>query len=267
MAMLNNAQKTLVSKDLREIWNTKMVRNSMVFLPIIMVLILPVMYLVIISLAPVSEMTSSAGKVIQMLPKAVLQFNPKQQMFYIMTNMVCPMLFLMIPIMTATMSASCSFVGEKERGTIETLLLSPLTIRQIFRAKVAGCVLLSAVITAISFVVFSITIAVGNIMLHMAFFLNLRWIVLVFLLSPAFTVFGVIFMVLISGKSKSYLEAIQTSSYVVLPVIFLFIGQFMGLFQMGVVAMLLMTVLLLVLDVFLWVLAFRRFTPEKLLNI
>lgn len=95
----------------------------------------------------------------------------------------------MIPLMGSTVSAACSFVGEKERSTIETLLLTPLSIKQIFRAKVLGCIILSAISTAISFVIFTIVISTGDILLGMPFFLNWNWLVLVLLLAPAITVF------------------------------------------------------------------------------
>ena len=37
--------------------------------------------------------------------------------------------------MTASIMAASSFVGEKEKRTLETLLYSPLTVGQIFRAR------------------------------------------------------------------------------------------------------------------------------------
>ncbi len=60
----------------------------------------------------------------------------------------------------------------------------------------------------------------------MPFFLNWSWLVCILLFAPAVTVFGVVFMVLVSAKSKSYIEAVQTSGYIILPLVLMFIGEF-----------------------------------------
>ena len=104
-------------------------------------------------------------------------------MFYTMINMMAPMFFLMIPLMSATVTASSSFVGEKERSTIETLLLTPMTVRQIFRAKVEMCVRLSLLVTGISLALFAVTIVVGNFLLDMPFWFDWAWVVLIVLLA------------------------------------------------------------------------------------
>ncbi|HIW21560.1 MAG TPA: ABC transporter permease subunit [Candidatus Dorea intestinavium] len=52
----------------------------------------------------------------------------------------------------ASIMAAGSFVGEKEKRTLETLLYSPLSITKIFQAKVLASFLLSMFISFISFV-------------------------------------------------------------------------------------------------------------------
>ncbi|MBW7573258.1 ABC transporter [Caproiciproducens faecalis] len=265
MKLLSSAEQAVVNKDFGEIWNTRMARNTIIIVPLIMVLFLPVMYLLMIFFIPANQM-NGVDQMMQMLPREAAYFSVKQGMFYIMTNVVCPMFFLMIPLMVSSVSAASSFVGEKERGTIQTLLLTPLSIKSIFKAKVLSCVFLSAVATGISFLVFACVISVGDLLLGMPFFLNWNWLVLVLLLAPGITVFGVIFMVLVSGKSKSYMESIQTSGYIVLPLVLLFVGQFTGLFQLNALILLVIAAVLLVVDFLLWFVSARSFTPEKLLK-
>nr|WP_319487898.1 ABC transporter permease subunit [uncultured Caproiciproducens sp.] len=265
MKLISSAEHAVVNKDFGEIWNTKMARNTIIVVPLIMVLFLPIMYLVMIFFIP-SEQMNGVDQMMKLLPQEAAHFTIKQGMFYIMTNVVCPMFFLMIPLMVSSVSAACSFVGEKERGTIQTLLLTPLSIKSIFKAKVLSCIILSGISTAISFIVFSVVISAGDILLNMPFFLNWNWLVLVLLLAPGVTVFGVVFMVLVSGRSKSYMESIQTSGYIVLPLVLLFVGQFTGLFQLNALILLIIAACLLVADFLLWFVAARSFTPEKLLR-
>ncbi len=265
MKFISSAEQAIVKKDFGEVWNTKMARNTLIALPVILMVVLPVMYLVLIFFIPTDQI-NGLDKMMLMLPKEAQGFNVQQSMFYLMTNLLCPMFFIMIPLMNSTVSAACSFVGEKERSTIETLLLTPLSVKQIFRAKVLGCVILSAISTAISFVIFTIVISTGDILLKMPFFLNWNWLVLLLLLAPAVTVFGVIFMVMISGRSKSYMESFQASSYIVLPFVLLFVGQFTGLFQLNALILLFISLGLIAVDLILLLFATRSFTPEKLLK-
>jgi len=265
MKLITKPERALIKKDFGEIWNVKMIRTTLIAVPIIMVIFLPVVYLAMICFVPMNQMNGVA-QLMKLLPLSEKSLSVQQSMFYIMINVVSPMFFLMIPLMSSSASAACSFVGEKERGTIETLLLTPLSVKSIFKAKVLGCTTLSIVITALSFAVFSAVIAVGDIMLHMKFFFNWNWLVLVVLLSPAFTFFGVIFMVLVSGKSQSYMESMQLSGYIVLPLVLLFVGQFTGLFQLNAMVLIIIGAAVVLLDIVLWIFASRLFKPEQLLK-
>lgn len=265
MKLLMPAERVVAEKDFREIWSSKMARGTLVAMPLIMVVLLPVMYLVIIFTAPAGEI-NGVEQMRKLLPPEAASFDMRQSMFYAMVNVICPMFFLMVPLMCSSVSAASSFVGERERGTLETLLLTPLSLKGIFKAKVLGCVFLSAVITAISFAAFAVVVSVGDILLGMPFFFNWNWLILLLLLAPGVTVFGVVFMVLISGKSKSYTESVQTSGYLVLPIVLLFIGQFTGLFRLNALILLLTSLCILAADAALCFFAARFFRPEKLLR-
>lgn len=265
MKLISPAEQAIVKKDFGEVWDTKMARNTLILVPALLMLVLPVLFLIMIYFIPEAQI-NGADKMMQLLPADAKGYTVKQAMFYYLTNLLGPMFFLMIPLMGSSVSAACSFVGEKERGTMETLLLTPLNVRQIFRAKVIGCLILSGISTVISFVVFAVVISTGDILLKMPFFFNWNWLVLLLLLTPAVTVFGVIFLVLVSGKSKSYMESMQTSGYIVLPVILLFLGQMSGLFQLNTLILLLVALVVWAADVVVLLFAARLFTPEKLLR-
>lgn len=265
MRLLSNAQKAVVRKDFREMWDVPMVRSTLLIVPVLLAVGIPVLFLVIVCVAP-SNQFHGMDQMARFLPKEAKDYNFRQSSFYMMANLLCPMFFLMIPLMSSSVAAASSFVGEKERGTLITLLLTPLGVRRIFHAKVLGCISLSAVITGISFVTFSIVMSVGDILLGMPFFLNWNWLVLVLLFAPGITVFGVVFMVMVSAKSKSYNESIQTSGYLVLPIVLLFVGQFTGLFTLNAAAFLIASCAVILVDIPLWLLTARSFTAEKLLK-
>lgn len=265
MKIVSMAEQAVIKKDFHEVWDSKMARSTLLVLPLLLVLVIPIMFLVIICNVPPSQV-NGVDKIMKMLPPEVQHFNIRQGTFYVMTNTMFPMFFLMIPLMTSSVSAASSFVGEKERGTLETLVLTPMSLPKIFRAKVIGCIALSAAITVISFLSFAVVISVGDIMLGMPFFLNWSWLVYILLFAPGVTVFGVVFMVLVSAKSKSYIESIQTSGYIILPLIFLFLGQFTGLFSLNALHFLIISAVVIALDAVIWSLTARSFKAEKLLR-
>lgn len=265
MKLFSTAEKAIMKKDFGEIWNTKMARNTLILVPILFVVVLPAFYLALIYFLP-TEQFSDADELLKLLPAEAQAFSVQQSTFYLLTNNLCPMFFLMIPLMVSSISAASTFVGEKERSTMETLLLTPMSLKQIFKAKVFGCIMLSGISTLVSFVAFSVVTAIGDIILKMPFFFNWNWLVLLLFFAPAITVLGVIFMVIFSGRSKSYMESFQTSSFIVVPVILLFMGQFTGLFQLNALILLLISVFIILLDIVLLLFGSRSFTPEKLLK-
>ena len=265
MKTVSTAERAVIKKDFREVWDSKMARTTLLIVPLLLVIVIPIVFLVVNIQVPASEV-NGVDKIMKMLPPEARGYNIRQGTFYMMTNTMFPMFFLMIPLMTSSVSAASSFVGERERGTLETLLLTPMTLPRIFKAKVLGCISLSAIVTGLSFAAFAIVISVGDILLGMPFFLNWSWLVCVLLFAPAVTVFGVVFMVLVSSKSKSYIEAIQTSGYIVLPIILIFAGQLAGLFSLNAFHLLLISVVIMILDAVIWVITARSFRAEKLLR-
>ena len=126
--------------------------------------------------------------------------------------------------------------------------------------------MLSLAATLFSFIFFAVVMTVGGAIFQTPYFFNWNWAVLLVLLAPSLTFFGVMFMVLISGRSKSYIEAFQSAGYIVLPIVLLFVGQFTGLFQLNALLLFVISIYVIVLDVVLFHFVSKSFTPERLLK-
>ena len=266
---LTPGERAVMQKDFNEIWKVRMVRNTLILVPALLVVILPVVYLLMIWFVPPERMNGVEQMMKLVPPDLRGYFSARQSLFYLMENVVCPMFFLMIPLMVSTVTAACSFVGEKERGTMEVLLTSPLKPGTVLISKTVPYLALSfitLIVTGISFFAFLVVVGIGDLLLKMPFFLNWNWIVMLLVVSPSLTLFGVIFMVLVSGRSKSYMESMQLSGYVVLPLVLLMIGQFTGLFQLDALILLAIGAGVFVLDFILGGISARSFTPEKLMK-
>ena len=237
--MLNNAQRAVIKKDVREATSNTMVKVSLIIVPLFMVMVLPVMLTCIAVFAP-DEM----GEMAPFLSMMPIKFSIGEMVaagYYYFMNYLMPAFFLLIPVMTASVAAGSSFVGEKERRTLETLMFSPLTIRQLFVSKVVGAMLVALTVTGISFICFLAVAIAGSVLLNTGFVLNIGiWLAILLLLVPSISLLSVTAIVLASAKAKTFQEAQQYAAILIVPVMFIFmLPQVTGIFLLNALQLLL----------------------------
>lgn len=264
--MISKAQRAIIKKDMREAMSNKMVKVALIIMPIAMVVFLPVLFTVMGVLAP--EELADLAPVLSLLPIPFAVDEIVKGAYYYIMNFMMPMFFLMIPIMAAAVSAGSSFVGEKERMTLETILFSPLTVNQLFAAKVLGALSVALIVTGISFAGYIAIAIVGSVLIYGSFVLSIPiWLVIMCLLVPSISLIGVTVMVLASARAKSFQEAQQYGALLILPIMLFFVlPQVTGLFVYGTGQLALLGAVFLVIALVLTRLASARFTPEKLLK-
>ena len=113
-----------------------------------------------------------------------------------------------------------SFVGEKERGTIEPLLSSPLEDRHMYLGKLLVGITTPLVFSFASIVIYLILIARRDVEFPSAYMLAL-----VFLLTFAHAVLMVSSAIVISVQATTVRAANLLASFVVVPVAFLLQGE------------------------------------------
>ena len=182
-------------------------------------------------------------------------------------NYILPVFFLMIPIMSASIMAASTFAGEKERHTLETLLYCPLTLKQIFQAKVWASFLLSMLISLISFMaMFLVTETELFFLTGRLLIPSVSWLVVMLLLSPAISLIAVTLIVRGSARAQSVEESQQSAVFLIIPLILLIVGQFTGILLMSVWILLCLSVVCAILAWILLQKSMGRFTYEKLLQ-
>jgi ABC-type Na+ efflux pump permease subunit len=167
--------------------------------------------------------------------------------------MLAPM-FLILPIMVSSVLAADSFAGEKERKTLEALLYTPTTDRELFTAKLLGAWSAAMAVALMSFIVYAVMAnAAGWQSIGHLFFPNWMWVALVLWVTPAVAALGLVVMVFVSTRAQGFQDAYQTGGLVVLPVLLLMIGQISGVmyFSLGVV-MIVGLVIWLIDAILLW---------------
>jgi ABC-2 type transport system permease protein len=266
--MVTRKIRAIIRKDLKVISQSKAVMLPLIIVPLILFVLMPALIALFMPAMVNMPGTSFSGmdQFMDMMPEGLLReltdFEGMQKMVaYTLMYMFAP-LFLVVPMMTASVIAADSFAGEKERKTLEALLYTPTTDLQLLTGKLLAALIPAMLLTFGGFFLYSVVVnAASWPIMGRIFFPNLMWIVLVLWLAPATAGLALGAMVLVSQKANSFQDAYQIGSVVVIPVLLLVYAQAGGLMYMSVGVVLLVGLLFWIIDaVLLWygIKSFRR---------
>jgi ABC-type transport system involved in multi-copper enzyme maturation permease subunit len=269
--MINKMQTAIIKKDILSVTANKRMLTVLITVPLVMIVVLPLTFILIIILLPVDS--PDILQLLQLLKSSYPESNNlnNDNIKYILVDMVInnviPVFFILIPVMASSVMASGSFVGEKEKSTLETLLYCPLSLKKIFNAKVLASFLLSMAVSFFSFIVMMfVTETVYFALTESLFTLNINWIIILLLVSPAAAIISINLIVRNSAKAQSSEEAQQSSLFLVLPVMLLVVGQFTGIMMISVKLFLLIAAVLAVIAALTFKSSFGKFNYEALLR-
>ncbi|TFG66688.1 MAG: hypothetical protein E4H27_09735 [Anaerolineales bacterium] len=257
--MNTRAILAIVRKDIKVAVQNKGVVLPIIILPLILFVILPWVMVYIPSLVDATNTSfSDIEQMLASMPAGMLNelrgYNPEQQVtVFILVYMLAPM-FLIMPLMVASVLAADSFAGEKERKTLEALLYTPTTDRELFIAKLLGPWTAAIAVAFLSFVVYAVMAnAAGWKSMQHLFFPNWMWVALVVWVTPAVAGLGLVVMVFASVKAQGFQDAYQIGGLVVLPVLLLMVGQISGVMYFSLVVVLAVGLLIWLIDaVLIW---------------
>ena len=146
---MNVRQLAVIKKDIRGDTLNKQVFAVLLIVPLALTIVLPSIFVLVTAFAP--DAASDFQKILDMLPADNVARSQQQRIFGLILNNIMPVFFLMIPIMASSVMAASSFVGEKEKHTLETLLYSPLSLKQMFQAKILAGFSVGMMVSYISF--------------------------------------------------------------------------------------------------------------------
>ena len=237
-ALFSSREMVLVKKDLGALWSRRGLSGLLLLLPLALMVGIPLLCLLALQLLP-QEGALVPQELLRLLPGEGKGLTYQQGWMELLTTLICPAIFLCVPILCSAIGASCAFQLEREEGTLETLLLSAGGEKSVYRTKVTACTLLSVAVSVLSFLTFGITATVADVVLEAPFFFNVRWLVLLFLLMPALALFTTVFFSWIIPRVHSALEALQTVGYLLLPVAVFLLLQLTGVLRWNAGLMLL----------------------------
>ncbi|MFD0713458.1 ABC transporter permease subunit [Paenibacillus sp. GCM10027626] len=249
----------IARKDIRQITSNVQVWLPMVIIPLVFCIIFPLTIvlfckygdLTAITTGTMRELVDRLPTGIPLLPEAGISEMNGKILYFTLNYMLLP-LFLLLPIMASSVISANSFVGEKERRTMESLLLSPIRIQDLMVGKMLASFIPAYTLSLGGF------LAIGIIVNTMTFgmfdgwlFPSLNWVIVILWLVPSFTIVSILLNVLISAKVKTFQAAQQMSGLVVLPIIMLLVGQMSGILLLSPLLLIVVGAVLLLACLFM----------------
>ena len=262
---MNTGQFALIKKDMRSVISNKQVFAVLLIVPIVLTIALPSIFVFVILFAP--DAASDFQKLQDMLPAPNREYSQQQQIFSLILNQIMPSFFLIIPIMASSVMAASSFVGEKEKHTLETLLYSPLSLGRLFQSKILAGFSVGMMISYSSFAAMLLVMELesffltGNLLLPAA-----SWLAIMLLIAPAISLIAIAVTVRSSAKAQTIEEAQQRAVFLIFPILALLIGQFTGIILISAGLLWGVGIVLAALAILLVKRAAGNFTYEKLLK-
>lgn len=221
----------VVRRDLTVAAGSKAVVLPAVVVPLVLLVLLPALAGFVPRLMDAATATE-LDAMLELLPPDVVAGLPAdpglRAAVLSVTHLLAPMV-LIVPVMFAAVIAADGIAGEKERRTLESLLLTPLTDREIVTAKLLGAAVPAVTVGLVGAVLYA-TVAnlvvgtkVGHLVLPTA-----EYAIMSLWVGPALATAALGAVSLVSARVNTTQEAFQLGGLVVIPVVALLVSQATG---------------------------------------
>ena len=260
-----SAIRAVAAKDFTAVRRSKGVILPMLIVPFLLLIVLPLG----VGLAARGAGTPDVGGMLRSLPgglaKPILRLPPRERLVTLVDGYLLAPLFLIVPLMLAAVLAADAFAGEKERKTLESLLHQPVPDRDLFLAKLLGAFVPAVAISWIGFACFAVVVNLTAWpVAHHLIVPTMLWTVVIFWVAPAVAALGLGVMVRVSARASSTQEANQLGGAVILPLIFLAVGQSTGLLLVTLPAAIGIGAVVWIVAVSLVARGAQRFTRDRM---
>lgn len=222
----------VVRRDLTVAAGSKAVVMPAIMVPLVLLVLLPALAGLVPRLMDAAVATGDFDALVALLPSDVVDGLPDdpglRAAVLAVTHMLSPMV-LIVPVMFAAVIAADGIAGEKERGTLESLLLTPLTDREIVTAKLLGAAVPAVAVGLVGAVLYAAVanLVVGSQVGHMVL-PTVEYAVMSLWVGPTLAVAALGAVSLVSARVNTTQEAFQLGGLVVIPVVALLVSQAAG---------------------------------------
>jgi ABC-2 type transport system permease protein len=266
--------RIIMMKDLKEASQNKGAWIPAVIVPLFFMVLLPVGIILVPRLMAASGQNFTSQISTAQIREFVAPFlgdqlrglNDDQSWVVLTTGYMLAPFLLMMPLMLSTIIGAESFVGEKERKTLEALIYTPASDAELFLGKVLACVLPAVGLGWASFLLYGMAVnAASWPVMGTIWFPTIIWAPLMLWLTPAIATLGMAVTVLISIRTKTFMEAYQMSASLVVLILGLVAGQISGVLFLSVGVSILLGLGIFIVDAILIRFGVRTFARSSLL--
>lgn len=257
--------RAVVGKDLRAVRRSKALWLPMLLVPTVLLVVLPLVVAVLATRTANPDVSQFLDRLPGDIAEPITRLPADQQMVVLVNGYLLAPLFLIVPLMVSAVLAADAFAGEKERRTIEALLHLPVRDRDLYVGKLCTAFLPALGVSWLGFVAFAlVTNTVAWPVMHRVFVPTRLWLLMIFWVAPAIAALGLGVMVRVSARARTAQEANQLGGAVILPLIFLALGQATGLLLVDAWMSVAVGAVMWVIAIVLNVRGARRFTRDRL---
>jgi ABC-2 type transport system permease protein len=252
----------IVRKEFEEVIKNKYILTTMASFPLVFSIVIPLIYL----LALPSNVSWGDVSVFKGAVIGSALMTPRQVLIAYIVQSNLPF-YLMMPSVIPTLISSYSIVGEKKCGTLEPLLATPVTTRDILIGKTLAAAIPSVVITWISFLIYTLLV---DYMTYGIFgypiIPNLMWLFAVLVTAPLFAIMSVYLSIVVSSRMSDIRAAQQVSAVFVIPIMSVFILELFGYISLTMDIIVMLSAAIAIIDILLVTASVRVFKREEILT-
>lgn len=255
--------RTIIDKEWAEVFKNRMVLFVMIFLPLFFTILPLIILSVMAHSAPGSESTNMPGQIAAICGSQVSGIACAQ---LLITNEFL-MFYMIMPIIIPITIAAYSIVGEKTTRSLEPLLATPITTEELLTGKSLAAAIPAIGATWVSFLIFVLLLPVAGVApATRQHIMGPVWLIAVFLIGPLMAILAVNFAIMISSRVSDARAAEQISAVLIVPILVLIFGQFIGFIILNTTTMLVFSLIIAVLDVGMIYLGAKLFQRETILT-
>lgn len=252
---------SVCSREWREALGNKLLVGMTLFPPIV-ILAAGVFAVAAAALYPPSEKDLRA---IYAAAPAVVGLDPTEAVQGIIAQYFL-VLFMLIPTVVPLTIAIYSVIGEKSARTLEPLLATPVGVGELLLAKSIASTIPAVVVTWIAYLVYLVSVKALGSPAAVKAVTAPGWVLAIVVMVPLLTALSVNLGILISTRVNDVRVAQQIGGLVVVPVVALGIAQVTGRVVLDDASFVRTTLLLLVIDVAVFLVAKLAFQRENILT-
>jgi ABC-2 type transport system permease protein len=237
---VNQRVRSVIRKELREFRRNKFVVGTMIALPVVL-LVIPIG-----NILSIKEGTA-LGAVKAIVGGATLTF-------------------FVVPLMLPTVIAGYAVIGEREQGTLEPMLTTPLREEELLLGKAFAAVVPSVIIAYLFFAAYAITVKAAAAPEVVDLVWQPSQVVAIVLFAPLLATFSIWVGLAISVRSNDVRVAQQLSALATLPMLGLIALFTFRVISPTVTVAVIGAAILVVIDAAAWRLVSAMFDRERLIT-